>query len=217
MSDTVAKERLTAWQRWEAPAFDAVAEETPAVKPPTAAEIEQIYQQAREEGYRAGYAEGAQKARDEEQKAHEAEQAACDAAQRLTEMMAVLDNELQRVDEQVVQSLLDLALEIARQVLRQTVAMKPELLLGVVRQAVSELPSFSQHAHLILNPADAELVRTQMGEQLSQTGWKILEDAQMEHGGCRVETAHSRIDATLATRWKRVVGSIGQDDTWLTS
>ena len=37
----------------------------------------------------------------------------------------------------------------------------------------------------------------------------------MERGGCRVETANSQIDASLATRWKRVVSSIGQDNSWL--
>jgi flagellar assembly protein FliH len=222
MSDPLAKEKLTAWQRWELPAFDA-AEEPLAPKPPTAAEIEQIHQQAHEEGYQAGYAQGAQQARDEEhkardagQKANEAEQTALAEAQRLTEMMGVLDSELQRVDEQVAQSLLDLALEIAQQVLRQSLEVQPELLLGVVRQAIAELPPFSQHAHLILHPADAELVRAKMSDQIDHGGWKIMEDAEMERGGCRVQTAHSRIDATLDTRWKRVVGGIGQDKSWLT-
>jgi flagellar assembly protein FliH len=106
-------------------------------------------------------------------------------------------------------------MEIARQMLQQALKVKPGLLLSVVNEAVSSLPHFSQHAHLILHPSDAELVRGKMGEQLDHTGWKIFEDAQMERGGCRVETAHSQIDASLATRWKRVVSSIGQDSSWL--
>jgi flagellar assembly protein FliH len=230
MSDPVAKEKLTAWQRWELPAFDAGAEEL-LPKPPTAAEIEQLHRQAHEEGYQTGYAAGAQQARDEEQKAseagqkaNEAEQKASEAeqkalaeAERLTEMIGALDTELQRVDEEVAQSLLDLALEIAQQVLRQSLAVRPELLLGVVRQAVAELPPFSQHAHLILHPIDAQLVRAKMSDPLEHGGWKIVEDEQMERGGCRVQTAHSRIDATLATRWKRALDSIGQDKSWLTS
>lgn len=211
MSDMAAKDRLTAYQRWELPVFDVAkegAEPNPAAVLPTAAEVEQMHQQAHDEGYQAGYAEGAQRARAEEQ-------AARDEAQRLTQMMAALDKELQQVDQQVAQSLLDLAMEIARQMLQQALKVKPELLLGVVNKAVAELPHFSQHAHLILHPSDAELVRSKMGEQLDHTGWKIFEDAQMERGGCRVETAHSQIDASLATRWKRVVSSIGQDKSWL--
>ena len=64
---------------------------------------------------------------------------------------------------------------------------------------------------------DATLLRTSMGEQLLQTGWKVFEDNQIERGGCRVETAHSQIDATLPKRWQRIVASIGQDNAWLES
>jgi flagellar assembly protein FliH len=217
MSDVISREEnLTAWQRWELPAFDVkppVAPPPVADSLPTAEQIEQIHQQAHEEGYQAGhkaghaegyqggYTEGAQQARDE--------------VQRMAEIMNALAQDMQRADKQISQDLLDLALEIARQMLQQALSVKPELLLSVVQSAISELPHFNQHAHLVLHPADAELVRTHMGEQLSHSGWKIFEDAQMERGGCRLETAHSQIDATLATRWQRVVSSIGQDDKWL--
>lgn len=210
MSDTIAKEQLTAYQRWELPTFDLAkkAEAIPAVTLPTAAEVEHIRQQAHDEGYEEGYAAGAQKARNEEQTAR-------DEAQRLAEIMAALDTELQQVDQQVAQGLLDLSLEIAQQMLHQALKVKPELLLGVINTAINELPHFSQHAHMVLHPADAELVRSKMGEQFDHTGWKIFEDEKMERGGCRVETAHSQIDASLATRWKRVVSSIGQDNSWM--
>lgn len=200
MSDAATKENLTAYQRWELPAFD-MEQRIEAAVLPTAAEVEQIRQQAQEEGYQAGYAEGAQKVREE--------------TQRLAGMIDALDKELQQVDQQVAQNLLDLAMEMSRQMLQQALEIKPELVLGIVNEAINQLPHFNQHAHLILHPADAELVRSQMGEQLDHTGWKIFEDAQMERGGCRVETAHSRIDASMATRWKRVVAFIGQDSSWL--
>lgn len=206
MSDEVmSKDRLTAYQRWELPSFDAKRaaiaspsprEETPPALP-TAAEIEQIHQRAYEEGYQAGFAEGAQK------------------TQRLATLMDALDTQLQQVDQQIAQDLVDLSLEVARQMLKQALKAKPDLLLSVVREAIGNLPHFNQHAHLILHPADAELVRENMGEHLAHMGWKIFEDAQMERGGCRVETAHSQVDATLATRWKRIVSSIGKDDAWL--
>ncbi len=213
MSDMIAKEKLTAYQRWELPAFDLAkkAVEAPPVVPdvpaailPTAAEVEHIQQQAYEEGY----AEGAQKARSEEQTAR-------DETQRLAEIIGALNKELQQVDQQVAQGLLDLSLEIAKQMLHQALKVKPELLLSVINEAINELPHFSQHAYLILHPADAELVRSKMGEKNDHAGWKIVEDAKMERGGCRVETAHSQIDASLDTRWKRVVSSIGQDNSWL--
>ena len=209
MPDTVTpKEHLTAYQRWELPAFDIVKETAsspppPVVNLPTAAEIENIHIQAQKEGYQAGYAEGMKQAGIE--------------AQRMAKMLESLSKELQQMDQQIAQDLLNMALEMAKQMLQQSLKIKPELLLSVVRTAIGELPYFNQNAHLVLHSDDATLLRTSMGEQLLQTGWKVFEDDQIERGGCRVETAHSQIDATLPKRWQRIVASIGQDNAWLES
>ena len=65
----IPKEQLTAYQRWELPAFDVVkAVEPPPINLPTAAQIEQIHMQAHEEGYQAGYVEGMKQAGTEAQR-----------------------------------------------------------------------------------------------------------------------------------------------------
>ena len=99
--------------------------------------------------------------------------------------------------------------------IQQSLKVQPDLLLGMVREAIGSLPVFNQAAHLILNPADAALVRERIGEQLSHSGWKLLEDARMEQGGARLETANSQIDASLEARWKRVTAAMGQENSWL--
>ena len=205
MSDTLTpKEQLTAWQRWELPSFDGSSlteAQVAAEALPTAAELEQIHQQARDEGYQAGYAEGHQQA--------------VQQAQRMAGLLDSLNTEMQQANQLVAQDLMELSLEIAKQMVHQALKVNPELLLGVVRDAIASLPHVNQAAHLVLHPDDAALVRDGMGEQLAHAGWKIFENAQMERGGCRVETAHSQIDATLATRWQHIVASLGQDTTWL--
>ncbi len=108
-----------------------------------------------------------------------------------------------------------MSLEIARKVVGEALHVKPEVVLKIVSDAISDLPHFNQNAHLILHPDDAELVREQMGEQLSHAGWKIFTDTRLKRGGCRVETAHSQVDATAEARWKHVIESIGQHKSWL--
>ncbi|MFA5824498.1 MAG: flagellar assembly protein FliH [Gallionellaceae bacterium] len=204
MSDVlIPKEKLTAYERWELPSFDAgggirVSGNPGGMKLPTASELEDIQRQAHDEGYQAGYAEGLHRATSE--------------TQRFAALLASTEQEL---DQQVTQSLLDLALELAQQMLHQALKVNPELLLEVIREAISSLPHFNPGAHIVLNPADAEIVRARMGEQLAHSGWKIFEDAQITRGGARIETAHSQIDATLETRWKRITANMGQDSSWL--
>lgn len=201
----ITKEELTAFERWELASFEPHSRANQSNALATVAELENIRQQAHDEGYAqgrdAGYAAGIQQARME--------------AAQIHTLLNNLQDALNQTDEQLAQSLLDLSLEIARKMTSEILQAKPEVILKIVSEAISGLPHFNQNAHLILHPDDAELVRKQMGEQLSHTGWKIFTDTQIGRGGCRVETAHSQVDATTETRWKRVVGSIGQDKSWL--
>ncbi len=198
----IPKEQLTAFERWELPSFDTLpgGKSGPRAQkhapPITVAELDSLRQQAHD----AGYAAGIQHARDEAAQIHVLAQNLQDA--------------IHLVDEQIAQSLLDLSLEVARQMVREALLVKPEVILKIVGDAIGSLPHFNHNAHLVLHPDDAELVRKQMGEQLSHAGWKIFTDAQIRRGGCRVETSHSHVDATVEARWKRIVESIGQDKSW---
>lgn len=202
----IPKEQLTAFERWELASFDP----HPGGKHQgnaltTVTELENLRQQAHDEGYAqgcdAGYAAGIQQARTEAAQVHT--------------LLQNLQDALGQMDGQLAQSLLDLSLEIARKMTGEILQTKPEVILKIVSNAISGLPHFNQNAHLVLHPDDAELVRKHMGEQLSHAGWKIFTDAQIGRGGCRVETAHSQVDATTEARWKRIVESIGEDKSWL--
>jgi flagellar assembly protein FliH len=204
---------LTAWERWEMGSFDApdstsqVKSVTPTVAKtapqaqvvlPTVAEIELMHQQAQEEGHRVGYAEGRQQAQTE--------------AVRLAALAKQLDTALTEFDLQVSDELLALAIEIARRIVEHNLAVKPEIILDVVRHALAELPH--QHASVHLNPDDAALIRTLLGEQLAHAGHRILEDPLLSRGGCLIEAGGSQVDATLRTRWRRVLESIGTPADW---
>lgn len=202
----IPKEQLTAFERWELASFDPHSggrRQGNALA--TVAELENIRQQAHDEGYTqgrdAGYAAGIQQAHTE--------------AAQIHSLLQSLQDALNRTDEQVAQSLLDLSLEIARKMTGEILQTKPEVILKIVSDAIGSLPHFNQNAHLILHPDDADLVRKHMGEQLSHAGWKIFTDEKIACGGCRVETSHSQVDATTGMRWKRIVESIGEDKSWL--
>jgi flagellar assembly protein FliH len=228
MSDDVLtpKENLTAYERWELPSFDSpdsvrVSGAAGGIKLPTAAEIEDIQQQAHEEGYlagqQAGHEEGYQTGHQtghQEGYAAGAEKAAAEAAQ-LAALVVSMGQAFKEVDQQVAQGLLNLSLELAQQMVHQVLKVNPESVLPVIREAISGLPHFNAGAHIVLQPDDAEIVRARMGEQLTHAGWKIFEDAKLSKGGVRIETANSQIDATVETRWKRITENLGQDSSWL--
>jgi len=209
-SIVIPKEQMTAFERWELASFDSHSGGicqggATNTKPSSVAGLDNIRQQARDEaskqGHDAGYAAGIQQARNE--------------AAQIHALLQNLQSALNQMDEQIAQSLLDLSLEVAHRMVGEILQAKPEVILKIVNDAINGLPHFNQNAHLILHPDDADLVRKQMSEQLSHAGWKIFTDAKIGRGGCRVETAHSNVNATIEARWKRIVESIGQDKSWL--
>ena len=203
----IPKDNLTAWQRWELGSFDQkrAAPAAPQKKGgaasqlPTADDIERIYRDAHKQGYDAGYEEGTARVRME--------------AMRLHTLVEQLEAALTVFDRQVAEELLGLSLEVARQVVRQTIAARPNLILDVVRDALAQLPH--QHAAIYLHPEDASLVRSYLGEQLAHAGHRIFEEAALSRGGLRMEAGGSHLDASVAGRWRRVLEGIGADEDWI--
>ncbi len=220
MTGFIPKEKLTAYQRWELAAFDeaeqaaakdAKAEEPPPEEPeppkeppvvlPTAADIERMHNEAHEQGYADGYAEGIA----------EAQAISAQLNMVLTHLHAAVTD----LSQQIADQLLATSIEIANQVLRQSLKLNPELLLPVVREAVAALHPNSGHPALLAHPDDAALIRKHMGDHLAHNNWRIIEDPALTRGGCRVELGASEVDATLETRWRRVIEAIGVSQDWL--
>jgi flagellar assembly protein FliH len=203
----IPKENQTAWQRWELASLGPAAARIPAAgtqaksaaKLPTAEDIERIHRDAHKQGFDAGYEEGTARARME--------------ALRLHTLVEQLDGALAEFDQKVAEELLGLALEVARQVLRQAIAARPETILEVVKEALLQLPH--QHAALYLHPEDASLVRSYLGDQLAHAGHRLHEEPAMARGGVRVDAGGSHLDASVETRWRRVIESMGAASEWI--
>ncbi|ANN78272.1 flagellar assembly protein FliH [Bordetella flabilis] len=159
------------------------------------------YDEGLEQGRTAGYAEGLAQAR---------QQGAEEAAQ-LRALAQATAASLTQLEEKTGQALLTLALDIARQVVRTTVAMQPEALLTAVREVLHMNPTAGAPLRLWLHPLDLELVRLHLAEDLKGAPWRVLADESIMRGGCRAETSFGEIDATLQTRWRRVAASLGRD------
>ena len=50
--------------------------------------------------------------------------------------------------------------------------------------------------------------------ELEAAGWTVRPDPTVARGGCIASAASGERDATLATRWTRVVKALGRDDPW---
>lgn len=174
----------------------------PEIRLPTADDIERMHNEAaeagRRDGFESGYEEGTARVRME--------------ALQINTLLEQFERAVGEFDQQVGESLVQLALEVARQVVRRELKTQPQSLLDVVREALAQLPH--QHVNIHVHPDDAQLVRTHLADQVMHAAHRVREDATLTRGGCRLDVAGTQVDATVETRWKRIVESLGLRDDW---
>jgi len=234
MSRVIPKEHQAGFQRWQANTFGAEVSPTAAkiaapnqssapaegdsgqlveLAPglPTAEQIEQTYEQARQDGFQQGYEEG--------QKAAETAFAE-ERRQRLAELGDFLENfrlALTNLDETVGEQTLDLALEVASRVIGSTVKARTEVLIPIIREALQALPVHHGSLGIHVNPDEIERLRTDIGELASQSAFQLVPDSTVSPGGFLIKAGNSEVDAQIETRWRRVLEAMGVDpEKWLT-
>jgi flagellar assembly protein FliH len=202
----------------EAMALGAMESPPPPMAPMISEEeLEAIREAARQQGYAEGHEEGLATGH---ASGHEdgLELGRLEAAAELAhlqELATTFGHAVTEADEAIAADVLELALHLAKNMVRTAFVVRPELILPVVREAVDYLPTLQQPALLILNPEDALIVKGGIGHELEKTGWRIVEDAGVARGGCRIDTASNQIDAQIASRWQRLSHALGRDVEWL--
>ncbi len=194
MSRVIRADDLEDCEAWHVPEVGAGGE---AQRPITARQIEEIQAQARREGFEQGQREGREAGARE----------FSGRIQLLDQLVATLNHPFEVLDESVEQQLTQLAMIVARQLVRRELKAEPEQVIGVVRDALAALPVSARHVRLSLHPQDAALVREALSLQQGEASIQIVEDPVQARGGCRVLTENSQIDATVESRLNAIIAN----------
>lgn len=191
----------TAFEHWEVVELAASNGEQAAAAEDAEAELARLRETARAEGYAEGLAAGRV----------EGEQACGRMKQLVESFSSTLDN----LDFRLADMVLELSLDVARQVVAGELAAHPERILDVVNLALKQMAESSREARLLLNPDDAALVRPHLDQVLDKNRLRIVEDVRIVRGGCLIETPQGDLDATLPARWRQVVQVLGSNQNWI--
>ncbi|MDI3187471.1 flagellar assembly protein FliH [Pseudomonas sp. FSL L8-0168] len=220
-SDLIRARDVGGFDIWSLPSFDphvpepepepveeppAEMEEVPLdeVQPLTLEELETIRQEAYNEGFAAGEKDGFRSTTLKVRQ--EAEAALATKLGSLERLMGNLFDPIAEQDSQLEKSMVGLVQHIARQVIQRELVLDSSQIEGVMREALKLLPLGVGNVRLYINPLDFEQVKA-LRERHEET-WRIVEDASLQPGGCRVETEHSRIDATVETRISQIMAKL---------
>ncbi|MEO8299146.1 MAG: flagellar assembly protein FliH [Burkholderiales bacterium] len=163
---------------------------------------------AREGGYHDGYRDGL--AALEAFKHNHATQVTAQVA-------AVVQNfeaQLAVLEQYLAQRVAGIALEVARQVVRSEIKAHPEQVVAVTQEALGALLVSARHVTVRLHPDDHALVAHGLAEVLKARGARLVMDAQVARGGCRVDSDIASVDAGIATRWERASAALGRPGSY---
>ena len=220
-SDLIRARDVGGFDIWSLPSFDphvpepepepepelpVEMEEVPLdeVQPLTLEELESIRQEAYNEGFAAGEKDGFRSSTLKVRQ--EAEAALSAKLGSLERLMRSLFEPIAEQDSQLEKSMVGLVEHIARQVIQRELVLDSSHIESVMREALKLLPLGVGNVRLYINPQDFEQVKA-LRERHEET-WRIVEDAALQPGGCRVETEHSRIDATVETRVSQIMAKL---------
>jgi flagellar assembly protein FliH len=166
------------------------------VKPLTLDELEAIRQDAYNEGFstgeRDGFHAGQLKAR------QEAEETLSEKLKTLEQLMSNLFEPIAGQDQQIEEALLQLLVKATREVIQRELSLDSSQIRQVLSEALKLLPMGVENIRIFLNPQDFEQIKSL--RERHEENWRIIGDDSLLPGGCRVETEHSRLDASIEAR-----------------
>jgi len=215
MTMIIPKEQQTAYERWEMSSFAYGDQSISATRPKkkdddvASEKLSQIFDAASKDAYnkgmQEGFAVGMAKAREY----------AKEEQQNFMNLMHSFRDALEKSDEQIAEEALSLALDIAKSMLKVKLNVDEKAVLPVVMDAIHYLPYVQKPARILVHHEDAQILREYLPEEIASQQWQILEDMNVQRGGCIVETGANQIDATNAVRWNRISDALAQNNDWL--
>lgn len=215
----------SAYERWELPTIEghsvgaASATMSPPkkLKPLTAEDIENIRQQAYQdglkEGRKAGYQQGLQEGREAGKEAghaeglesgqREAQQQMQQRVKQLSTLMQQLLDPISLNQQQVEQGIVNLALALSRSVIQRELQLDSRVVASLVPRLLASLPKTASGIRIQVAVEDYDAVEQAL-ESLN-TEAELQGVATMHAGGCVVETSTQYIDATLEKRFQKAV------------
>ena len=218
----IPREEIAAFSAWSFSAVDG-SDSLPAApaplvepEPETNTALEQaladVRQQAYAEGFNHGHDAGSQETRD----ALEAtvRRSAEETGVRMGQLLHGMTDQLIASEQKIARQILELACDIARQVVRQELQVNTRHLRAVIGEALETMVEDGLPATVRMHPQDLALMKGALIETLGESAPELVADPDISPGGCLVQSPSSAVDATIEKRWARAIGNLGLSLEW---
>ena len=206
----IPREELSSFAAWSPGAFGEPADTGAAAQGavPSEQDLAEQLRAAHQAGYHDGYRDGLAALEQFQQNL------ARQSGAQLGALLAATQEQLAALQQEMAAALALAATQIARQVVRSELALRPEFVAHVAEEAVDALLQGARHLTVRVHPDDHGLVARGAAEAIGAREIRLVADAGVGRGGCIVESDSGAIDASIDTRWRRACATLGIAGDW---
>ena len=210
----IPREELQGFAAWAPDSFGDDAAPHPAMHPqaeepagpdtPVDPQAELVA--ARQAGYEDGYRDGLVALEGFKQSF------AAQATAQVGALVQGMDAAFDALEAQLAEAVAATAVQLARQVLRHELSVQPEVVAKVAGEAVGAVLLSARQIVVHVHPQDLPLVAEGAGELLQSRGARLVAEATIQRGGCRIESDLGAVDARIESRWAQAAAPATSDD-----
>jgi flagellar assembly protein FliH len=207
----IPREELQGFAAWNPGAFGDAPQQPgtePELHEPTPAEWQAQVAAARQAGYQDGYRDGLAALENFKQSF------AAQATAQVGRLIEGMDREFGALESRMAEAVTATAVALARQVLRSELQARPEQVAAVAAEAVNAVLLSARQITLAVHPDDLPLVADGAADVLQARGARLVADAAIERGGCKVESDLGAVDARMSARWQQAAAALGSRAPW---
>lgn len=216
----IPREEIDAVSAWRFSAVDGSDETTDRPQTDAPEEpnllLEHAVAEARQQAWADGFANGHDAGGKEVRDALEASfrRTAEETAVRMAQLLHSTTEQLIASEQKIARQVLELACDIARQVVRQELQTNKTHLRAVIGEAIEMMVEDGLPATVRMHPDDLALMKGALLDTLGENAPEFVADPSITPGGCMIQTPGSTVDASIEKRWSRAVGNLGLDMPW---
>ena len=123
----------------------------------------------------------------------------------------ILNHPLQEIDKIIQEKTTELALCIARQIVKRELTIDSGQIVSAVKQAIDLIPKDGEKINLHVNPKDVHHVSQIFSNDDASNKYNIIQDPSIDVGGCRASTDYSLVDLTIEKQISSIAAQIFGD------
>tara|TARA_R110002049_G_scaffold13509_2_gene58468 strand:+ start:112783 stop:113406 length:624 start_codon:yes stop_codon:yes gene_type:complete len=122
-----------------------------------------------------------------------------------------LNNPLKDIDHIIQEKSAELAISIAKQIVRRELSLDSGQIVSAVKKAIELIPKDGEQINIYINPNDEHHIKQVFSDDEKLSKYNFIHDPTISVGGCKASTDYSLVDLTVDKQVATIAAQIFGD------